>query len=128
MDKQWIINSAHSLQAFNKVAEGLFREHKYITFSAPRIGKDRSLNQNALFHVWCSEYVAYRLDITRKNVTEGMLQGMKEIVKNRFTATHPDAKFMAVEIVNPFNGKKKMGYASSKSWKKGEMFIGSRAD
>lgn len=124
MKESWSINSAHSLMAFNKIVEGLYKEHKYITFSAPRIGRDRSLDQNALFHVWVTEYVAYRLQIHKKEATKGLIEGMKQIIKKRFTATHPQAyEWMVFEVVNPFNGKTKKEYTSSSDWKKGEMFL-----
>ncbi len=118
------INSSASLAAFKANVERLYNEHKYITFSAPSIGKDRSIDQNSLFHVWLTEYVAYRLKKDRRIVDPGELAGMKEIVKKRFTAVHPDCQsWMIHNVVNPFNGSSKKGYTSSRKWKKGEMFM-----
>lgn len=48
----WTVNSLHSLAAFKNNVDRLYEEHKYITFSAPRIGAGRSLTANALSHVW----------------------------------------------------------------------------
>ena len=52
MAKSFTINSPASLAAFKSNADQLYQEHKYITFSAPRIGADRSLSSNALSHCW----------------------------------------------------------------------------
>ena len=121
--ESFTINSEHSKVAFKKYVDELFEQHRYITFNAPRIGADRSVSQNALFHVWCSEYVAYRMAIHRKEVSKGLLAGMKRIVKKRFTASHPESQgWMVYEVVNPFNGQSKKDYTSSKDWKRGEMF------
>lgn len=124
MAEQWTVNSITSLTAFNKHVERLFAEHKFITFSSPRIGADRSLDQNALFHVWATEYVAYTLKKDKREVSPGELDGMKQIIKKRFTATHPACyEWMVYEIVNPFNGATRKDYTSSKSWKRGEMYL-----
>jgi len=124
MTENFTINSAPSLLAFNKNVEKLFSKHRYLTFSAPRIGADRSLNQNALFHVWCTEYAAYCASITKKEVSKGLLVGMKRIVKKRFTSSHPHCYgWMVHEVINPFTGETKKDYTSSADWKKGEMFL-----
>lgn len=123
MSEAWTINSEHSKVAFIKYVDQMYEKHKYITFAAPRIGADRSLSQNSLFHVWCTEYIAWRLDITTKAVSKGLLAGMKLIIKKRFTASHPDSQaWMIFDVVNPFNGKSKKDYTSSADWKRGEMF------
>tara|TARA_R110000851_G_scaffold302789_1_gene460205 strand:- start:421 stop:900 length:480 start_codon:yes stop_codon:yes gene_type:complete len=125
MKESWTINSPTSLVAFTKAVEDSYKEKKYITFSAPRIGRDRSLDQNALFHVWITEYAAYRLKIHKKAVYKGLIEGMKQIIKKRFTATHPESySWMVFEVVNPFNLEAtSKEYTSSSSWKKGEMFL-----
>lgn len=52
MTKSYPINSEASKIAFYATVDKLYQEHKYITFSAPRIGADRSLSSNALSHCW----------------------------------------------------------------------------
>ena len=52
MSESWTINSEVSLKAFKDNAEKLYNEHKYITYGAPKIGKDRSFSSNALSHCW----------------------------------------------------------------------------
>ena len=63
MADQFIVNSLASRMALNKWVDDLYAKHGYITFSEPRIGADRSLDQNALLHVWLPEYVAFTLYI-----------------------------------------------------------------
>lgn len=50
--ESWTINSDHTEAAFIRHVKTLREQHKYITFSAPRIGADRSLSVNALSHAW----------------------------------------------------------------------------
>lgn len=123
MTNQFIINSAPSRMAFNKWVDDLQREHGYITFSEPRIGADRSLDQNALFHVWLAEYCAFTLNVHKKEVSKGLIQGMKDLVKQRFTARFPDSfSWMVYDVINPITKEARQDYTSSKAWKSGEMF------
>jgi len=50
----WTVNSEPLLQAFIGEARELFRENKHVRFSA-KIGKDRSLDQNAISHAWYAQ-------------------------------------------------------------------------
>lgn len=122
MSEHWIVNSDHTEAAFIANLRKLRAEHGYITFGAPRIGKDRSLSANALFHVWVTEYVAHLLKKDKKSVNKGEMAGMKRIIKQRFNATHPN-NFMVHDVVDPFSGNTKRDYTSSADWKTGEMFM-----
>jgi len=120
--ERWIVNSDHTEAAFIANLRKLRAEHGYITFGAPRIGKDRSLDQNALFHLWATEYAAHLLDKDKKSVTRGELAGMKRIIKQRFNASTPN-NFMVHDVVDPFTGNTKRDYTSSADWKVGEAFM-----
>lgn len=122
MSEHWIVNSDHTEAAFIANLRKLREKHGYITFGAPRIGKDRSLDQNALFHVWVTEYAAHLLDKSKKEVTRGELAGMKRIIKQRFNAANPN-NFMIHDVVDPFTGNTKRDYTSSADWKVGEIFM-----
>lgn len=123
MKESITINSDASLVAFQRQVEQQYIEHRYLTFSPPRIGKDRSIDQNSLFHVWATEFAAYLLDKDKKQVTKGELEGMKFEIKKRFTRQHPHYyHWMVHEVVNPATKERKKGYTSSASWKPGEMF------
>jgi hypothetical protein len=122
MPESWVINSDHSEAAFIANVKKLRAEHKYITYSAPRIGADRSIDQNALFHVWATEYAAFLLKKSKKEVSSGELDGMKRIIKREYCRAHPN-HFMVHEIVNPRTGETKKDYTSSANWKSGEMFM-----
>ena len=52
MAKSWTINSDSSLAEFTARVRELYDEHKHITFSEPKLGKERTLSANALSHVW----------------------------------------------------------------------------
>lgn len=124
MAEHWIVNSDHTEAAFIANLRKLRSEHGYITFGAPRIGKDRSLDQNALFHVWITEYVAHLLKITTKEASKrkGELIGMKRVIKKRFNSANPN-NFMVHDVVDPFSGNTKRDYTSSADWKVGEIFM-----
>jgi len=122
MAEHWIINSDHTLAAFIASVKAIRAEHGYITYSAPRIGKDRTMDQNALFHVWCTEYAAHLLKKTKKQVTKGELEGMKIMVKKRFHVSHVN-NFMIHTIIDPFTGGSRNAYTSSADWKRGEAFM-----
>ena len=122
--ENFTINSDHTLVAFKKHVDDLYLEHKYITYAAPRIGADRSLTQSALFHVWCREYAAAKRKISTKDVNEGLLNGVKRIVKQEFTSYHPFChNFMVYELENIRDESKRKDYTSSTSWKRGEMYM-----
>lgn len=122
--ESFTINSITSLSAFRKYTEDLFKEHGYITFSAPRIGADRSMDQNALLHVWITEYLALKLKKDKRDVSEGEKEGMKRIIKKEFTSTHPACyQWMVYLVINPLTGYSRKDYTSSKSWKRGEMYL-----
>jgi len=46
------VNSEPSWTVFVSDSRALYEKHKHVTWAAPRIGEDRSLDQNALSHVW----------------------------------------------------------------------------
>ncbi len=122
MSESWVVNSDHSEAAFIAHVKKLRQEHGYVTWGKPRIGADRSLSMNALFHVWLTECAAFFLKKDRRAVTPGELEGMKFMAKKRFNAFNSN-NFMVHEIVDPFTGNTKKGYTSSATWKHGEMFV-----
>jgi hypothetical protein len=122
MTEHWTVNSEHSEAAYIAHVKALRVEHGYLTFNAPRIGKDRSLDQNALFHVWCTEYAAHLLKKHKSKVTKGELNGMKRVVKKGFNAQNAN-NFMVHDVVNPITGDSKKDYTSSADWKVGEAFM-----
>ena len=120
--ESWTVNSDNSEIAYIAQVKKWRAEHGYLTFPKPRIGKDRSLDMNALFHVWATEYAAFLLNKGIKQVTKGELAGMKRIIKKRFNANHGN-DFMVHDVVDPYTGKSKRDYTSSSDWKQGEMFM-----
>lgn len=115
------VNSEHSWTAFCANARALYDEHKYVTWSY-RIGPDRSLNQNALFYVWLTEYAAHLMGVDKKQITAGIVEGMKRTVKARFYA-ETNQSFMIHRVYSPLTRENKKDYTSSGKWKAGEMFM-----
>ena len=121
MAQQWTTNSDLTLEACISNARKLYAEHKYLTWTMPRIGADRSMGQNSLLHVWLTEYAAHILRKDKRDVTKGELEGMKRATKGRYYTYSSDA-FMIHTITDPVSGRSKRDYTSSKDWKRGEMF------
>jgi len=116
------VNSATSAMAFYRFVQTLFAEHKYLTFSW-RIGEKRSLDQNALLHVWLAEYAAHLLGKDKKSVTRGELEGMKRHAK-RMYYLETGFPWLVHEVVNPAKpAERKRDFTSSKTWKRGEMYL-----
>lgn len=122
MSESWQMNSESSFTAGVAHLRKLYDEHKWVTIKW-RIGKDRSLDQNALFHVWCTEWIAHKLGKHPKAVLKNELAGMKRTVKKIFLLAYPEAKdWMTHEITDYAENKTKKDYTSSADWKTGEMF------
>jgi len=122
MAEHWTVNSDHSETAYIASIKALRAEHGYLTFNAPRIGKDRSLTQNGLFHVWLTECAAHYLTKHKKAVTKADLAGMKRAVKRRFNAANSN-NFMVHAVRDPISNDEKRDYTSSGDWKRGEMYM-----
>lgn len=122
MGEIWIVNSKNTRDNYINYVDEMFEKYKYLTFTPPRIGADRSIDQNALFHVFCTEWIAYKLDKDPRDVQKNELAGMKRTVKKIFYSQNPSADWM-VEIVTDYSTwRQKKDYTSSSSWKTGEMF------
>jgi len=83
-ENTFIVNSSMSYKAFCSWAWLQFEAHKFLTFTF-RIGEDRSLDQNSLFHVWLTEYCAHLANINKREVTAGMVEFLKRKVKKSIT-------------------------------------------
>ena len=124
MGEAFTVNSEQSKAAYHRQIDIWWNDCKYLTFPAPRKGVDRSLDQNALFHVWCTEWIAYKLGKHPKAVTKPELAGMKRTAKKIFLIANPESKeWMVQEIVDYSSGAKKKDYTSSADWKTGEMYM-----
>jgi hypothetical protein len=117
----FIVNSEISCAGFAKWATQKWRDHKYLTFTF-RVGEERSLDQNALLHLWLTLYAAHLAKIDRKVVSEEMLEFMKQKAKYLYY-TQTAADWMIRKMVNPKSGAEgKVYYRSSADYKVGEMF------
>lgn len=116
-----IVNSERSKEEFKSYVDRMFAEHKWLTFSEPRIGEDRSILQNSLLHVWLTELAAHFAKCDKKEVTAGMVEGTKRTVKGCYYREFNEP-WMVHQIVCPISGRTRMDYTSSASWKQGEMF------
>lgn len=122
MAEHWTVNSEHSEAAFIAHIKALRAEHGYLTFDAPRIGKDSSLDQKALLNIWIREYAAHLLNKGPKQVTKGEHYGMKRQIKKGFNSQNAN-NFMVHDVINPATKESKRDYTSTKDWKVGECYM-----
>ncbi len=121
-EKTFVVNSLMSWAAFIKWGFSLFEQWKYVTFTV-RLGADRSLDQNSLFHVWLTDYAAHLAQIHKKSVSPAMVEFLKRKVKKAYYA-HAGAEWMLERLVNPATGEQSESYfRSSADYKVGEMFL-----
>jgi hypothetical protein len=121
-EKTFLVNSPMAWAAFAKWALGLFTEWKYVTFTV-RLGADRSLDQNALLHVWITEYAAHLAEIHTKKVTAAMIEFLKRKLKRAYYL-ESGAQWVVERLVDP-QSKEEGGlyFRSSADYKVGEMFL-----
>lgn len=123
-EMEWplIVNSRTSWIAASHILETLWNEHKFITISKPRIGPDRSLSQNNLFHQWATECWFHYQSLPIGKITPRELASMKRSLK-KIAYNANGWPWLVHEIVDVFdNNKPKRDYTSSADWSRGEMF------
>ena len=70
-----------------------------------------------------TEYAAHLLDKDKKSVTRGELEGMKRHAK-RMYYLETGFPWLVHEVVNPAKpAERKRDFTSSKTWKRGEMYL-----
>lgn len=121
MPEHWTVNSEQTKAAFKAQIDRWWDEHKYLTFDAPRIGPDRSIDQNSLFHVWLTEFAAFLAPCHKKEVTKGMVAGTKRTMK-RLYYQQTGSKWMVHQVQCQLTGDHKPDFTSSADWGRGEMF------
>ena len=121
MSQQWTTNSDLTLEAFISNARKLYAEHKYLTWSMPRIGADRSMGQNGLFQKWARVWAAEILNVRESEVPDGAHEGMKRDLKKMYYNMYGQ-KWMICRVEGPLSGGKKIDYSSSSKWSRGEAF------
>lgn len=122
MGEAWTVNSDPSLEGYIGQVRRWYNEYRYLTFPKPRIGIDRSIDQNSLFHVWLTEYAAHLTPCHTREVTEGMLDGIKRTMKGLFYR-ETQYEWMVHKVICPLSKREKIDYTSSASWLQGEMFL-----
>jgi hypothetical protein len=124
MAEGFTVNSKHTLSHAIKWLTDNFEAHKYSTYSV-RHGADRSIDQNALFHVWALEYGCYLAKLHPKGLEaltrEAIIEQTKRAAKRRFYSEFK-YQWMVIVLTDPFTGDTKKDFRSSKGYKTAEMF------
>jgi len=131
------VNSEASNALFHKEIDANFAKHKHTTYEW-RHGTERSLDANALLHIWLLEYGCFLAGLNTKGleskIREGIIEGVKQAAKKKFYEEFryswmiyykipPVQKswktFWKKKNVNP---TKKLEFRSSRKYKVAEMF------
>lgn len=119
--QKWLIRNDFQLEQFVSNVRDLFAQHKRLVFSPPEMGAGRSLDQNALFHVWMREYAGHLTKTAPNLVPTGVIEGMKRHCKVMFY-NETRANWIMTNIVNPKTGQSKKDVVSTKHLSKSHMF------
>jgi len=122
MGEAFTVNSLQSKAAYHAYVDRRWEEDKWLTFDPPRVGEDRSISQNSLYHVWLTEFAAFLTPCHTKEVTPGMLDGIKRSTKGMFYR-ECGHEWMIHKVICPLTKREKPDYTSSASWLHGEMFL-----
>jgi len=82
-NKNWLCNSEERRDACVDDICQMWAADHYLQITA-RSGKTRSLDQNALLHIWCRELVAHIAGIDEREITDAQMQDMKTALKKGF--------------------------------------------
>lgn len=122
MGRHWVIRNEHQLENFFSNVVDLYKEHKRLVFEFPEVGGNgRSLDQNALFHIWIREYAGHLLKKSPKLVSSGEIDGMKRHAKITFY-NETRNEWMLHTIVNPKTKVSKKDVRSTTNLSKAQMF------
>lgn len=125
MNKDWpiTVNSEPSFTAYCATIRKYYDEYHYLTFSEPRIGPDRSLDQNALLHVWAAECWFHYQSLPKGKIKSDEMESIKRSLK-KMAYIENRWPWLLHTVVDVFDGNKsKKDYTSSKTWARGEMYM-----
>lgn len=119
-----VLNSLPAKVAFFKVVDDLWEQHKYLTFSEPRIGPDRSLTQNNLFHLWATDCWFYYQSLPKGKIQPDELDSIKRSLKKRCYGETgwPWLSHVIVDVFGGPDAEPKKDFKSSADYSRGEMF------
>lgn len=121
MENKKIVNSERTRDEMIDNVYRLFDQHKFVTFEWSTDAAC-GLPQMALFHIWLRQYAAHILRISKHDVTEPIVEGMKKNVKKQYYV-ETSARFIVQQIVDPWAPDRiKLAYTSCAKWKRGEMY------
>ena len=120
MSRHWIITNLNQFIEFHRFLKAEYRNGKYIYVSY-KTAKQRSLDQNALFHVWCREFSAHHASCKLRDVTEDMMTDTKYTFKKLYYQ-HTGNPELIKKNEDIFTGEKKSVPQSTKIYSVGTMF------
>ena len=121
MSEMWQVNSDRKLELYIESIRKLYDEHKYLTFTKPRIGSDRSLPMNALFHKWLRLWLAHLFKKDPKLVDVDELAGIKNTFKDCYYR-QTGYPWLVHRVTNYRTMIETTEYTSSSTWKREEMY------
>lgn len=119
---QFTVNSMQTMLDFCRTVKEMYGDGAYIIFNW-RIGKQASMPQKALVHIWFRKYASHLLKKPERDLSNTDLYAMKRSAKVHFyNETHES--FMVEEIVDPFHPDKKRDEMTSiAAWAQSECYL-----
>jgi len=97
-----------------------WRADHYITVKA-RSGKTRTLDQNALLHIWCRQLVAQFATVLERDVTAQQVEDMKTSLKRGFYRATA-SPWVLRDIRDSLTGEMGKSLRSTTDYDTGQMF------
>ncbi len=120
MSTHWVITNLNQFKEFHKFLKEEYKNGKYIYVSY-KTAKQRSLSQNALFHVWCREFSAHHSRCKLSEVTQPMFDSTKFTFKKLFYQ-HTGNPELIKKNVDIFTGEEKSLPESTEKYSVGTMY------
>lgn len=118
---QFIINSRQTLLNFKAELDQTYGDGAYLLITVKK-GKEATMPQKALVHIWFKQYAAYLYKKREKDVTKLDIDSMKRACKVRFY-NETQELFMFEIIADPFHpDHKRKEMTSIATWSQGQCY------
>jgi len=117
----WIVNNEHSYQEFISFVDEQYKKDKYLIFSY-KSGRQRSLSQNNLFHMWVRQWAAHDHKCKPKEVTDRQFKDWKLTLKALYYVESSDDEMIYIPINMATGEPAKPQMQSTKDLSTGSMF------
>lgn len=121
MALEFTVNSRATLAAAHQRLDDNFTKHKHTLYKELQC-EEGTLSMNSLAHVWLRQFAADLAKCHVRDVTDGMVEGIKKSTKGWFYRETAE-RFMVHTVWCPLTNRSKTDYTSMATWLKGEKLM-----